>query len=105
MITERLTFRAKYGHGDELVALMKETFSGDLFPTEGLRSARVYTDATGPMFTVAVEMDFDDLVAWTRLTAGDPGVFGSAQFQQWFARMMAVTETGERQLYNMEVTR
>jgi hypothetical protein len=102
VITERVTFRAKYGHGDELVALLKESF-GDMIPREGLRSARVYTDATGQMFTVVLEMDFDDLASWTKLAGGDPEVYASDRFQEWFGRMVAVTEMGERQLLNMEV--
>ena len=104
MITERLTFRARYGHGDELVGLLKESFK-DLFPTQELKSARIYTDATGPMFSVAVEMDFEDMAAWMRMTAGDPDTYGSAQFQEWFGRMTQVTEAGERQLLNTEVLR
>jgi hypothetical protein len=104
MITERLTFKAKYGHGDELVALFKESIA-NLFPTEGVRGVRVYTDATGPMFSVVTEMDYDDATSWSRLTAGDPAVYGTSAFQEWFAKMMAVTESGERQLLNMEVIR
>jgi hypothetical protein len=97
-----VTFRAKYGHGDELVALLKESFD-DMFPREGLRGARVYTDATGQMFTVVLEMDFDDLASWATLAGGDPEMYGSARFQEWFGRMMAVTEVGDRQLLNMDV--
>jgi hypothetical protein len=57
------------------------------------------------MFNVTTEMDYDDTASWARLTAGDPAVYGTSAFQEWFAKMMAVTESGERQLLNMEVVR
>ena len=52
------------------------------------------------MFTVAVEIDYPDLAAWQAATG--PGSYEGADFQEWFARMVAVTERGERQLFNSE---
>ncbi len=101
MITERLTFRAKYGHGDELVALFKEwhnTMARDL----GAAGHRIYTDATGPMFTVAVETDFADMAAYGAYTAKAGQVYGEPRFADWFGRMQQVTEHGERQIFNLE---
>jgi|SRR5690349_5124302 hypothetical protein len=100
MITERLTFRAKYGHGDELVALMKESFN--IMPVEQVLGARIYTDHTGPMFTVAMEVDHTDLQAYAGSSMGDGADYARADFQEWFAKMVAVTESGERQLFNSE---
>ena len=97
MITERLTFQAKYGKGDNLLALFKESMSS---MTEGATGIRTYTDATGTMFTVAVEIDYPDLAAWQ--AANGPGAYDDSGFQEWFARMVAVTERGERQLFNSE---
>ena len=98
MITERLTFQAKYGHGDELVALFKETASTMM---QGSTGARIYTDATGTMFTVSVEIDYPDLAAWA--AANGPDAYADSSFQEWFGRMMAVTERGERQILNSEM--
>ncbi len=98
MIVERLTFQAKYGHGDELVALMKE-------PPTGLGPAmkgRIYTDLTGAMFTVQFEMEYADLAAFAASDVAQRGEFATSEFQQWFARMVAVTESGKRQLFNVE---
>lgn len=99
MFTERITFRAKYGQGDALVALLKEqqTREGS---GAGVRGARLYTDATGPMFTVAFEMDYDDLAAYA--AADQAAMYAEPAFQEWFGRMVTVTEVGERQLFNME---
>jgi len=95
MIVERLTFRAKYGRGDELVALMKSAPGG---PVVG----RIYTDHTGPMFTVQVEFEHADLRAYTETTLSETGEYATPAFQEWFAKMVACTEVGDRQLLNME---
>jgi hypothetical protein len=98
MIVERITFQAKYGHGDELVALMKETPAGSSGPFKG----RLYTDLTGPMFTVQFEVEHPDLAAFAASEAELRKDYGTSEFEQWFARMVAVTEKGERQLLNLE---
>jgi hypothetical protein len=97
MITERLTFQAKYGKGDDLVALFKESMTS---MTEGATGIRCYTDATGTMFTVAIEIDYPDLAAWQ--AANGPGMYDDPEFETWFGRMVEVTERGERQLFNSE---
>jgi hypothetical protein len=104
MITERISFRAGYGKGDDLVALFKEQANG-LFAAPEVLGARLYTDFTGPMFSVIVETDFADLDAYTAFTRRDMAEYGTSEFQQWFARMMAVTDGGERQLLNAEKLR
>lgn len=98
MIVERLTFQAKYGHGDELVALLKEVPGGSGPPAKG----RIYTDLTGPMFTVQFEMEYADMAAMASADAAQRKDFGTSEFEQWFAKMVAVTEKGERQLLNVE---
>ena len=100
VITERLTFRAKYGQGDTLVELMKETFK--MMPAGDAVSARVYTDRTGTMFTVAAEIDYPDLAAYAKSAMAEGSEYADPEFQKWFARMVEVTEVGERQLLNSE---
>ena len=70
MLTERLTFRAKYGHGDELVALFREWYA-KMAPQAGMSGGRLYTDATGPMFTVITEFDHADMTAYAAFFAQD----------------------------------
>ena len=100
MITERLSFRARYGQGDALVALMKESFS--ILPAADFQGARVYTDHTGPMFTVVMEIDHADIGAYAKSSMTEGADYGTPAFQEWFAKMVAVTESGERQLLNCE---
>jgi len=70
MITERMTFRAGYGKGDDLVALFKEQADG-LFSNPLVLGARLYTDLTGPMFSVIVESDFADMEAYAAFVKQD----------------------------------
>ena len=101
MIVERLTFQARYGHGDELVALFK-----DFFETQGkalgMRGGRIYTDLTGEMFTLQLETEFEDLAAYAAFMQRDQESFGSQAFQDWFAKTVPLTDGGSRQLLNLD---
>lgn len=98
MIVERITFQAKYGHGDELVALLKDGPPGMGESSRG----RLYTDLTGRMFTVQFEFEYPDLAAFAAGDTEQRQAFGTPEFEKWFARMVAVTDNGERQLFNVE---
>jgi hypothetical protein len=96
MIRARQVFQAKYGHGDELVELFKEFHATADIPNK--ERARILTDATGQFFTVITEYEVESLGAWEeafrRMMAQD-------QMQEWFGRMMKVTESGRREFYNI----
>jgi len=95
MILVRDVFQAKYGRGDELVALFKEvrnTWFHD-YPF------RILTDASGPFFTVVTEIEVAGLAAWEQLTAEE---LGRPEFGEWFARMTPLVETGRREFYHLE---
>jgi hypothetical protein len=96
-----MVFRAKYGRGDDLAGLMKEMYP-KFSARMGIAAARLYTDVTGPMFSVITEVDFADGAAYAAASAHNPEMFADPEFQSWFARMAEVTESGETQLLNME---
>jgi hypothetical protein len=100
MITERVTFRAKYGRGDELIALMKG--SPEQMPMEGVVGTRLYTDFTGAMFTVAMEFDYEDLDSYAAATKAGMAQYGNPEFENWFKQTVELTEGGEKQLFNSE---
>lgn len=98
MIVVRQVFQAKYGRGDELVALFKELNS---FLAEGgpdRPNFRILTDASGPFFTVVTENEVESLGAWE-------SSFGEAmadpRMSEWFGRMMPLVDTGSREFYNV----
>jgi hypothetical protein len=100
VIVERLTFQAKYGAGDELVALLTE-FDRKMAAQMGASATRIYTDATGTMFTVQHESDYADLQAYAASQSQEADMYASADFRDFFARMVPLVEKGERQLFNM----
>ena len=102
MLLVRQVFRAKYGRGDELVAVFKEAqaqfqASGSAGqPNE--RSWRLLTDASGPFFTVVTEFEVESFAAWEQwfqqsMTRPEMG--------EWFGRMMPLVESGSREFYNI----
>ena len=101
MMIVRDVFQAKYGRGDELVALFKEItehWNQGKHQVQ-LHSHRILTDASGPFFTVVTELEVEDFVAWQQFMAEE---FAMPQFGDWFARMMPLVESGRREFYNVE---
>ncbi len=95
MIVVRHTFQAKYGKGDELVAILKEMNSPSAMPQN---RGRILTDASGQFFTVIHEFEVESLSAWERMfceTSGRP------EFGQWFARTVPLIESGRRDFYTV----
>ena len=60
MMVVRDTFQAKYGKGDELVALFKE-FAKKM---PRARKFRMMVDASGTFFTVVTETEVADFSDW-----------------------------------------
>ena len=102
MLLVRQVFQAKYGRGDELVALFKEGFARFRSPGEAAeaarRSYRILTDASGSFFTVVIEVEVESFAAWE-------GSFRESMARpwigEWFGRMMPLVESGSREFYNI----
>ncbi|MCC7365199.1 MAG: hypothetical protein IT303_12595 [Dehalococcoidia bacterium] len=96
MIIERLTFQAKYGAGDALVQVLKEAM------TLGINAevnGRILTDVTGPMFRVILEVEHADIRGFADFESRAPAEeYGTAEFQEWFAKMLPLVDRGEREL-------
>lgn len=100
MLVVRDVFQAKYGRGDELVALFKE-LAGHWAQGEHVvtpRRFRILTDASGPFFTVVTEIEIEGFAEWPQLMAAE---FALPAFHDWFARMMPLVESGRREFYNV----
>jgi len=100
MLIVRDVFQARYGRGDELVALFQEIVG---YWAEGEhavapRAFRILTDASGPFFTVVTEMEIESFAAWPQLMAEE---FALPQFADWFRHMMPLVESGQREFYNV----
>ena len=94
MILVRDVFQAKYGKGDELVALFKEF--GEI--SDWGSGQRLLTDLSGEFFTVVTETEVESLAEFERLRDEE---FGKPEFADWFARMMPLVESGRREFYTI----
>lgn len=94
MIVVRNVFQAKYGKGDELVQLIKE--SQAIWPNEF--KYRIMTDLSGQFFTVVTETDYE---SFSDFEDNARKLFSDDRFAAWFERMMPLVESGRREFYNL----
>ncbi|MEE8421264.1 MAG: hypothetical protein V3S31_00640 [Dehalococcoidia bacterium] len=95
MIVERTVFQAKYGRGDELVALLQE--GSELLAKYNIAPQRILTDLTGDFFTVVMETEVEDLATYEQSREA----FQDPEFGPWFQRMMDLVESGSRDFWNI----
>ena len=96
MILLRDIFHAKYGKGNELLALFKE--AEERWPDSGFAEARTLTDLSGPFFTIVRESQrksLADLESRMGKTFALPG------FEAWFARMTELVDSGSREYFTI----
>ena len=98
MIVARQIFQAKYGRGDELVALFTEFNTRMAEASESGPRFRILTDASGPFFTVVTEVEVESFADWE-------GRFRTSMDQpwmgEWFGRMAPLVESGRRDFYTV----
>ncbi len=95
-VIERDVFQAKYGQGDELVALFKR--ARELMGEHGRSEYRILTDLSGEFFTVVVEFEWESLA---QMEAERDATFADPRFQEWFAKMPDLVESGRRELFTV----
>ena len=98
MVVARQVFQAKYGRGDELVALLKEL---NMRLQEGggaVARFRILTDVSGPFFTVVTEAEVENLAAWE---GGFQEAMNQPWMEEWFGRMTPLVESGSREFYSV----
>jgi hypothetical protein len=98
MIIERMVFQAKYGRGDELVAIFKEV--GQSMSSGSDRKMRLLTDRSGPFFTMVAEIEWESLAEWEKAFAEE---FNDPADQDLMARTIPLVESGRREFYHVEV--
>jgi hypothetical protein len=99
MLVVRQVFQAKYGRGDELVALFQEM--NKRVSEEGVlrrQPFRILTDASGPFFTIVTENEVENFAEWE---ASFQEAMASPWMAEWFGRMMELVESGRRDFYTV----
>jgi hypothetical protein len=97
MLIVRQVFQAKYGRGDELVALFKE-FNKRMQDAGEATRFRILTDASGPFFTIVTESEVESFAVWES-TFGE--MMSRPWMSEWFGKMMPLVESGRRDFYNL----
>ena len=95
MYLERLVFQAKYG--TDLVSALRK--ANEYMAQRDVGQGRILTDLTGKMFTMIWEFQVPDLQQWDNIRRE---MFQDPDFPALFAEMMAITESGHQEFYNIE---
>ncbi|MEE8337700.1 MAG: hypothetical protein V3R95_06545 [Dehalococcoidia bacterium] len=96
MIIVRETFEAKYGRGDELIALIKE--GSEMLAARAGSPPRILSDLSGQFFTIQMETEMESLSAFEE----SQKVLTDPRFGPWFERMVELVETGRRDFFHVE---
>ena len=96
MILLRDIFHAKYGKGNDLLALFKE--AEERWPDSSFPEARTLTDLSGPFFTIVRESVRESL---TELEQRAGKTFALPGFDEWFARMTELVDSGSREYFTI----
>ena len=99
MVVVRDVFQAKYGKGDELVQLFKVFY--ERMPDKFAADTRLYTDLSGPFFTIVTETEVESMDAYEKML--EEG-FTDPEFGQWFSQMAEIVESGHREYYTLQAS-
>ncbi len=101
MIVVRNVFRLKFGRAKEALDLWKEGLALGKRMGVGAKSLRLLTDLTGDFYTLVFEMTFDSLTEYERATKE---LMGKPEWQAWYRKIPEVTESGQREIFNLVVS-
>lgn len=95
-ISVRNIYQGKYGKADALVEhLSKESA---LAKKHGIPPLAIYTDLTGPMFTVVSSRDFGSLGEWEEAIRK---IDSLSEFSEWRRQLLSLVEVGRREFYRI----
>jgi hypothetical protein len=97
MILVRDVFQLKFGKAREALAAWKEGFAiNKKLGTGGMN--RLLTDLVGKYYTIVLESTYDSLADFEK--AGK-AVSASEEWRAWYQKIVAVTESGHREIFNI----
>jgi len=98
MIVVRNIFQLKFGEAKKGVELWKEGMALAKRLGFPAKSSRVLTDLVGQFYTVVFENSFESLADFERAAKS---VMSQAEWQTWYAKISAITESGHREILNV----
>jgi hypothetical protein len=97
MIVVRNVFRLQFGKAKEATELWKEGLA--LGKRIGFTAkSRVLTDLVGDFYTVVFENTFESLSDFENTAKK---VMGNSEWQAWYKKISAITESGHREIFNV----
>ncbi|MCI0472002.1 MAG: NIPSNAP family protein [Ignavibacteria bacterium] len=98
MIAVRNVFNLKFGRAKEAKTLMNEAV--EINRKNGLKDVRVFTDLTGPSYTIVFETYHESLADFeSKLQA----LFGNAEWRTMYDKFTPLVESAHRQIFTVEV--
>ncbi len=95
-VCARNVYQARYGKADALVEhLMTES---KLAQRHDIPPLALYTDLSGPMFTVVSSRDHDSLAAWEQTLQK---IDALPEYGQWRKQLLGMVEVGRREFYKL----
>lgn len=101
MIIVRHVFQAKHRQGGALAEAMKASEPRTMPAVGGARCWRLLTDLSGPMDTVVLEFEAENLAEWEQ---GRKPFFASPEFQEQVRKGADLMESGRHEFYTIEAT-
>jgi hypothetical protein len=95
MIVVRNSFRLKFGHARDAVALMKEGI--EIGRKVGL-NARILTDITGPAYTAVLETTHESLADFENTRE----IMTNPEWKAWYQKFVPLVEAGNREIFKVE---
>jgi hypothetical protein len=95
-VVVRSVFQARYGKADAVVEhLLKEN---KIEQRHGIPPIAVYTDLTGPMFTVVASRDVASLAEWEQIRHQ---IDTLPEYSEWRRQLLGMVESGQREFYRI----
>ncbi len=95
-VSARNVFQARYGKADALVEHLRKESA--LAQKHGIPPLAIYTDLTGPMFTVVSSRDFGSLAEWEQTIKQ---IDSLPEFSDWRKQLLGMVELGRREFYRI----
>ena len=98
MILVRNVFRLKFGKAKDAIQIWKDGQALAKRLGFKAKSTRILTDLVGDFYTLVFENTFESLSDFEQ---SGRDVMANPEWQSWFARTLAVTESGYREIFNI----
>jgi hypothetical protein len=98
MVLIRNVFKIKFGKSKEAVTAWKELMALSKRIGFPAKSSRLLTDLVGDFYTVVFEHTFSSLA---EMESSAPAMMANPEWQAAYAKVIAITDSGYREVFNI----